>query len=58
VIASGGAGELEHLADVLERGKADAVLAASIFHFGKHTVAEAKAHLASRGLQVRRRFGD
>lgn len=58
VIASGGAGELEHLADVLERGKADAVLAASIFHFGKHTVAEAKAHLASRGLPVRRRFGD
>ena len=58
VIASGGAGELEHLADVLERGKADAVLAASIFHFGKHTVAEAKAHLASRGLSVRKRFGD
>ena len=58
VIASGGAGELEHLADVLERGKADAVLAASIFHFGKHTVAEAKAHLASRGLPVRGRFGD
>ncbi|MCX6965561.1 MAG: imidazole glycerol phosphate synthase subunit HisF [Verrucomicrobia bacterium] len=58
VIASGGAGELEHLAEVLERGKADAVLAASIFHFGKHTVSEAKAHLASRGLPVRRRFGD
>jgi cyclase len=58
VIASGGAGELEHLADVLERGRADAVLAASIFHFGKHTVGEAKAHLASRGLPVRRRFGD
>lgn len=58
VIASGGAGELEHLADVLERGRADAVLAASIFHFGKHTVAEAKAHLASRGLPVRGRFGD
>jgi cyclase len=58
VIASGGAGELEHLADVLERGSADAVLAASIFHFGKHTVGEAKAHLASRGLPVRNRFGD
>ena len=58
VIASGGAGELEHLADVLESGKADAVLAASIFHFGKHTVAEAKSHLSSRGLPVRRRFGD
>jgi cyclase len=58
VIASGGAGELEHRADVLERGRADAVLAASIFHFGKHTVGEATAHLASRGLPVRRRFGD
>jgi cyclase len=58
VIASGGAGELEHLAEVLERGQADAVLAASIFHFGKHTVGEAKAHLASRGLPVRNRFGD
>jgi cyclase len=58
VIASGGAGELEHLADVLERGSADAVLAASIFHFGKHTVGEAKAHLASRGLPVRNPFGD
>ncbi|MFA7343452.1 MAG: imidazole glycerol phosphate synthase subunit HisF [Terrimicrobiaceae bacterium] len=56
VIASGGAGTLDHLADVLEMGAADAVLAASIFHFGTHTVDEAKAHLASRGLQVRRRF--
>ena len=53
VIASGGAGELEHLAEVLEHGKADAVLAASIFHFGKFTVSDAKAHLASRGLPVR-----
>jgi cyclase len=58
VIASGGAGELEHLADVLERGCADAVLAASIFHFGKHTVGEAKSYLAARGLPVRNRFGD
>jgi cyclase len=58
VIASGGAGELEHLADVLNEGRADAVLAASIFHFGKHTVAEAKEHLASRGLPVRKRFDD
>jgi cyclase len=53
VIASGGAGELEHLADVLDRGKADAVLAASIFHFGKHTVGEAKQYLAGRGIPVR-----
>lgn len=53
VIASGGAGELGHLADVLERGKADAVLAASIFHFGSHTVAEAKQFLSERGIPVR-----
>jgi cyclase len=58
VIASGGAGELQHLADVLKEGRADAVLAASIFHFGKHTVAEAKEHLALRGLPVRKRFDD
>jgi cyclase len=56
VIASGGAGELQHLADVLREGLADAVLAASIFHFGKHTVAEAKEHLAAHGLPVRKRF--
>jgi cyclase len=56
VIASGGAGSLEHLGEVLERGKADAVLAASIFHFGKFTVADAKAHLASRGIPVRAPF--
>jgi cyclase len=56
VIASGGAGELGHLADVLREGLADAVLAASIFHFGKHTVAEAKEHLAARGIPVRRPF--
>ncbi len=53
VIASGGAGTLEHLADALLAGKADAVLAASIFHFGQHTVGEAKAHLARRGLPMR-----
>ena len=58
VIASGGAGELQHLADVLRDGRADAVLAASIFHFGKHTVAEAKEYLASQGLPVRKRFDD
>jgi cyclase len=53
VIASGGAGNLDHMVEVLESGKADAVLAASIFHFGKHTVAEAKEHFAERGVPVR-----
>ena len=53
VIASGGAGNLEHLREVLDRGKADAVLAASIFHFGTYTVAQAKAYLRSHGLPVR-----
>jgi cyclase len=52
VIASGGVGTLDHLADGLAAG-ADAVLAASIFHFGQHTIGEAKAHLAARGLRVR-----
>jgi imidazole glycerol-phosphate synthase subunit HisF len=54
VIASGGAGSLAHMADVLDRGKADAVLAASIFHFGEHTVEEVKEYLAGRGIPVRR----
>lgn len=53
VIASGGAGKLEHLADVLTRGGADAVLAASIFHFGEYTVATVKEYLAIRGIAVR-----
>jgi cyclase len=53
VIASGGAGKLEHMADVLDRGKADAVLAASIFHFGEYTVGDVKGYLASRGVPVR-----
>ncbi len=53
VIASGGAGNLDHMVEVLNAGKADAVLAASIFHFGMHTVAEAKSHFASRGVPVR-----
>jgi cyclase len=53
VIASGGAGSLEHLYDGLEEGRADAVLAASIFHFGTHTIAEAKAYLRQRGVAVR-----
>ena len=52
LIASGGVGELAHLADGLLAG-ADAVLAASIFHFGRHTIAEAKRFLAGRGLAVR-----
>ena len=52
VIASGGVGELGHLAEGLEAG-ADAVLAASIFHFGRHTISEAKAFLAARGIAVR-----
>jgi cyclase len=52
VIASGGVGELAHLADGLDAG-ADAVLAASIFHFGQHTIGEAKAFLAARGIAVR-----
>jgi cyclase len=53
VIASGGAGNLEHLAQGVLDGKADAVLAASIFHFGEYTVREAKAHMKSRGIEVR-----
>jgi len=52
VIASGGAGELEHLAQALRAG-ADAVLCASIFHYGRYTVAQAKAHLAAAGIAVR-----
>jgi len=54
VIASGGAGELEHFYDVLTLGKADAVLAASVFHFGKFTVGQVKEYLKSRGVEVRR----
>ena len=53
VIASGGAGTLEHLADAIIEGKASAVLAASIFHFGTFTIEEAKEYLHSRGLPVR-----
>ncbi|MEH3087331.1 MAG: imidazole glycerol phosphate synthase subunit HisF [Xylophilus ampelinus] len=54
VIASGGVGNLDHLADGVQQGGADAVLAASIFHYGDHTVAEAKARMAERGIPVRR----
>jgi cyclase len=52
VIASGGAGELDHLVEALHAG-ADAALCASIFHYGRHTIAEAKAHLAAAGIPVR-----
>lgn len=54
VIASGGAGELEHFYDVLTLGKADAVLAASVFHFGKFTVGQVKEYLKTRGVEVRK----
>jgi cyclase len=54
VIASGGAGSLDHIAEVLTLGRADAALAASIFHSGRYTVAEAKAYLAGKGVPVRR----
>jgi imidazole glycerol-phosphate synthase subunit HisF len=54
VIASGGAGALGHFYDALVDGAADAALAASLFHFGIHTIAEAKAYLAERGVEVRR----
>ena len=53
VIASGGVGNLQHLADGVTIGKADAVLAASIFHFGEYTVGEAKQHMADCGIEVR-----
>jgi imidazole glycerol-phosphate synthase subunit HisF len=53
VIASGGAGELEHLAEAVNEGRADAVLCASIFHYGKHTVAEAKRAMHAAGIPVR-----
>jgi len=53
VIASGGVGNLQHLADGIKEGGADAVLAASIFHFGEYTVPQAKAFLAERNIEVR-----
>jgi len=53
VIASGGVGNLQHLADGVIKGKADAVLAASIFHFAEYTVGEAKQYMAERGIEVR-----
>jgi cyclase len=53
VIASGGVGSLDHLADGIIAGKADAVLAASIFHFAEYSIREAKEHMAARGIEVR-----
>lgn len=53
VIASGGVGSLEHLADGVVQGRADAVLAASIFHFGEYTIGQAKRFMADRGIAVR-----
>ena len=53
VIASGGAGRLSHLLEAVETGKADAVLCASIFHYGKHSIGEAKEFLSRAGVAVR-----
>jgi cyclase len=53
VIASGGVGNLDHLADGIIEGEADAVLAASIFHFAEYSIHEAKQHMANRGIEVR-----
>jgi cyclase len=53
VIASGGVGTLQHLVDGVSVGEADAVLAASIFHFAEHSISEAKAYMRSQGINVR-----
>lgn len=53
VIASGGVGTLQHLSDGVSKGRADAVLAASIFHFGEYSIGEAKAHMRKQGITVR-----
>ncbi len=53
IVASGGVGSLDHLADGVLEGRADAVLAASIFHYGEYTVRQAKEHMAKRGIEVR-----
>ena len=53
VIASGGVGNLQHLVDGITKGHADAVLAASIFHYGEYTVQEAKEYMAAQGISVR-----
>ena len=53
VIASGGAGKMEHFYDVLTLGKADAVLAASVFHYGQFTIRQVKEYLRDRGIEMR-----
>jgi imidazole glycerol-phosphate synthase subunit HisF len=53
VIASGGAGRLEHLSEAVKKGGADAILCASIFHYGTYSVRQAKEHLAASGIPVR-----
>ena len=53
VIASGGAGTFDHFVDVFTAGRADAALAASIFHYSEHAVADLKAHLQARGIPMR-----
>lgn len=53
VIASGGAGKLEHFYEVVTKGKADAVLAASVFHFGEYKIKEVKDYLLDKGISVR-----
>ena len=53
LIASGGVGNLQHLADGVMKGGADAVLAASIFHFGEYTVGDAKRYMAAQGIEMR-----
>ena len=53
VIASGGVGDLQHLVDGVDQGGADAVLAASIFHFAEYSIGEAKRYMAERGVEVR-----
>ncbi len=53
VIASGGVGNLQHLVEGITEGKVDAVLAASIFHFGEYSIPEAKKYMASKGIVVR-----
>jgi cyclase len=53
VIASGGAGELEHFYEAFALGEADAALAASVFHYGKYTVEDIKTYLKARGIEVR-----
>jgi cyclase len=57
VIASGGCGTIDHIVEVLTKGEADAALAASIFHYGEHTVADVKKILESKGVLIRKDVG-